>query len=69
MKFFRHRSVDDFLANLRQADAPMNESVRQARKEKKVLRYVVDIRPDEGCDVGLKQVPVDRSHRKPERTG
>jgi aspartokinase/homoserine dehydrogenase 1 len=59
MKFFRHRSVDDFLANLCQADAPMNELVRQARKEKKVLRYVVDIRPGEGCEVGLKKVPGD----------
>jgi len=58
-KFFRHRSVENFLANLQQADAPMKELVRQAHKEKKVLRYVADIRPGEGCEVGLKRLPDD----------
>lgn len=58
-KFFRYRSVDDFLANLWHADASMNDLVRQARKEKKVLRYIVDIRPGEGCEVGLKMVTSD----------
>jgi homoserine dehydrogenase len=57
-RFFRLKSVAEFLNQLPEADSAMMSVVGAARKQEKVLRFVAEIGLTE-CSVGLKQVPRD----------
>lgn len=57
-RFFRAKSVADFIKRLPAADQVITREVRSASAEGNVLRYMTDIGTDR-CEVGLKRVPRD----------
>jgi len=55
-KYFRYKSVADFLRHLPAADEKMRHEVRAARSRAEVLRFTADITA-QACRVGLHRVP------------
>jgi aspartokinase/homoserine dehydrogenase 1 len=57
-RFFRARSVEDFLERLPAADSIVRDEAREAAAAGMVLRYLTDI-GEKGCEVALKRIPRD----------
>jgi bifunctional aspartokinase / homoserine dehydrogenase 1 len=57
-RFFRGRSVADFMAGLKMVDPFMRKEYESARKSGKVLRFLANIDAG-GCSVGLHQMDKD----------